>query len=57
MVKMTVPQELVNVKEKLILANAKAEYLTALLKDPTPANIEKAHIKMEELKEELEGCL
>lgn len=54
---MTVPQELVNIKDKLILANMEAEYLVSLLKDPTPQNIEKARMKMEELKEELEGCL
>jgi hypothetical protein len=53
----TVPQELRNIKEKLVLANTEAEYLVSLLKDQTPENIEKARMKMEELKEELEGCL
>lgn len=54
---MTIPQELRNIKEKLILADMEAESITDLLKDPTPQNIEKARLKMEVLKEELEGCL
>lgn len=54
---MNIPQELRNIKEKLILADMEAETITDLLKDPTPENIEKARLKMEELKEELEGCL
>ena len=54
---MNIPQELRNIKEKLILADMEAETITDLLKDPTPQNIEKARMKMEELKEELEGCL
>ncbi|MDD2826970.1 MAG: hypothetical protein PHF52_08650 [Sulfurospirillaceae bacterium] len=54
---MTVPQELRNIKEKLILADMEANAITDLLKDPTPENIKKARMKMEELKEELEGCL
>ena len=54
---MTIPQELRNTKEKLILAEMEAESITDLLKEPTPENIEKARVKMEVLKEELEGCL
>ena len=54
---MTIPQELRSIKEKLILADMEAESITDLLNDPTPQNVEKARIKMEVLKEELEGCL
>ena len=54
---MTVPQELRNIKDKLILADMEANAITDLLKDPTPQNIEKARMKMEVLKEELEGCI
>ena len=54
---MTISQELRNIQEKLILADMEAESITDLLKDPTPQNIEKARLKMEALKEELEGCL
>ena len=54
---MTIPQELRNIKEKLILADMEADAIADLLKYPTPQNIEKARVKMEALKEELEGCL
>lgn len=54
---MTVPQELRSIKDKLILADMEAETIADLLKDPTPENINKARMKMEVLKEELEGCI
>lgn len=54
---MTVPQELRSIKDKLILADMEVETITDLLKDPTPENINKARMKMEVLKEELEGCI
>lgn len=54
---MTISQELRSIQEKLILADMEAESITDLLKDQTPQNIEKARVKMEALKEELEGCL
>lgn len=54
---MTIHQELRNIKEKLILANIEAESISDLLKDPTPQNIKKACMKIEKLKEEIEGCL
>ena len=54
---MTIKQELTEIKDKLILANMEAETIAELLKDPTPQNIKKACVKMEVLKEELEGCI
>ncbi len=54
---MTIKQELIQIKDKLILADMEAYAIIDLLKDPTPQNIEKACLKMEKLKEELEGCL
>ena len=54
---MTITQELTQIKDKLILADMEAETIADLLKDPTPENIKKASMKMEVLKEELEGCI
>lgn len=54
---MTIKQELTQIKDKLILADMEVETITDLLKDPTPENINKARMKMEVLKEELEGCI
>ena len=54
---MTITQELTQIKDKLILADMEAETITDLLKDPTPQNINKARMKIEVLKEELEGCI
>lgn len=54
---MTIKQELIAIKEKLILSNMEADYIVDLLKAPTPENIEKALAKMEKMKEEIEGCI
>ena len=55
--KMTVKQELLSIRDILILANIEADSITDLLKNPTEENLQKALAKMEKLKEELEECI
>ena len=54
---MTVKQELLSIRDILILANIEADSITDLLKNPTEENLQKALAKMEKLKEELEECI
>ena len=55
--KMTVKQELLSIRDTLILANIEADSIADLLENPSEENIQKALAKIEKLKEELEECI
>ena len=54
---MTVKQELLSIRDTLILANIEADSIADLLENPSEENIQKALAKIEKLKEELEECI